>query len=144
MSLPPLPVVDTLEPRRLMSTSLVDDIRTNPADWGSNPREMVKLNGKLLFFANDGAHGDELWRGDGTTGNTQRVTDIANGPDGLGNANRGSVTGQLVVCGGFAYFGAIDNGNDIELWRTDGTAAGTKKLNVNPNGSSIPERLTDF
>src|SRR5262245_51066265 len=41
----------------------------------SNPRDLVNLNGTLLFAANSGSAGYELWRSDGTSSGTQLVRD---------------------------------------------------------------------
>jgi ELWxxDGT repeat protein len=41
------------------------------------------------------------------------------------------------------YFQAHDGDNDLELWRSDGTEAGTYRVaNINPGGSSYPNLLT--
>jgi ELWxxDGT repeat protein len=45
---------------------------------------------------------------------------------------------------GVVYFAATDASGDRELWRTDGTAAGTYRVaDINPNGSSNPQNLTN-
>ena len=59
---------------RRPATSLVKDI--NPGAASSNIHGMTDLNGLLLFFADDGIHGEELWRSDGTTDGTHLVDDI--------------------------------------------------------------------
>lgn len=49
----------------------------------------------------------------------------------------------LHAIGKYVYFQGEDAFNDAELWRTDGTAAGTKMVkNINLTGSSSPEQLT--
>ncbi|MBA2225982.1 MAG: hypothetical protein N3E46_01810 [Gemmataceae bacterium] len=45
---------------------------------------------------------------------------------------------------GVVYFAATDASGDRELWRTDGTAAGTWRVaDINPIGSSNPRYLTN-
>ena len=66
---------------------------------GSTP--FVNVNGTLFFDANDGTHGDELWKSDGTAAGTVMVKDINPG------AGSSSV-GQMVNVGGTLFFAATD------------------------------------
>ena len=43
---------------------------------------LTNVNGTLYFDANDGTHGDELWKTDGTAAGTVMVKDIDPGSDG--------------------------------------------------------------
>ncbi len=47
---------------------LVKDINpmTGCIPYGSNPSSLTNVNGRLFFLADDGVHGEELWRSDGT------------------------------------------------------------------------------
>lgn len=76
------------------------------------------LNNVLYFRADDGVHGVELWRSDGTTAGTIMVSDIAPGPNGSGPAEFAGVDSIL-------YFTANVG---TQLWRTNGTAQGTSPL----------------
>ena len=82
------------------------------------PQGLTVLNGVVLFAANDGVSGRELWRTDGTPQGTALVRDIRAGP-------RGANIFQLVAAGGKVYFGADDGISGNELWESDGTEAGT-------------------
>ena len=90
------------------------------------------FDGRLIFAANDGVHGEELWISDGTEAGTSMLKDINSGPD-------GSRINYLFTFKDKLYFG-ISIGYDRALWRTDGTAIGTEifmELNIfsgNPGG----------
>src|SRR5262249_35770223 len=57
----------------------------------------------------------------------------------------GSSPGQIVEVGATVFFSADDNVHGREVWKTDGTAAGTALVkDIQPGrGSSYPEYLTD-
>jgi ELWxxDGT repeat protein len=101
---------------------------------------ITKYNNYLLFAADDGVHGNELWKSDGTVAGTVLVKDIAPG------APSSTVSG-LTLYNNKVYFSANDGVNGAELWKTDGTAAGTTMVkDINPsrigNNGSIPANLT--
>ncbi|MEM1250304.1 MAG: ELWxxDGT repeat protein [Acidobacteriota bacterium] len=78
--------------------------------------------GELHFFqANDGLHGRELWRSDGTREGTAMLRDIC---PGICSATPGSF--GLVEANGLLFFSAWDGERGMELWATDGTAEGTR------------------
>jgi ELWxxDGT repeat protein len=101
-------------------TTMLSDI--NPGAASSDPGGGIKAGGQVYFAANDGVHGDELWVSDGTSAGTRMVSDINPGAEGSG-ARRSA--GDAVDLGGTLYFSAWD-GTSPGLWRSDGTAAGTK------------------
>src|SRR6266581_363664 len=114
---------------------------------GSTPLGLTVFNGALYFLANDGSSGAELWKSDGTVAGTVRVKDINTG------AGSSSPFGFTVFNGindgasGALYFRA-DGGaaTGIELWKTNGTDAGTvlvKDINTGA-GSSAPVGFTVF
>lgn len=100
-------------------TRLVKDIRAGQD--GSKPHSLLAFNGILLFIADDGIHGEELWRSDGTGTGTTQVRDICPGA-------RGSKSSQLTLYEGMAYFTADDCTYGNELWRSDGTLSGTVQV----------------
>ncbi|WZO98895.1 FG-GAP-like repeat-containing protein [Isosphaeraceae bacterium EP7] len=106
-------------------TVLVKDIRTGPVDSnigdGGLSGTFASIGGTVYFSANDGVHGDELWRSDGTDAGTAMVKNLRLGTD-------SSNPTDAVVLGGFTYFLAASGESTGELWRTDGTSAGTTKV----------------
>ncbi|HEX2099330.1 MAG TPA: ELWxxDGT repeat protein, partial [Candidatus Synoicihabitans sp.] len=93
-----------------------------PGQTGLALSKFEPLGDFVLFRADDGTNGSELWRSDGTTAGTYRVADIAAGA-GSSDPEFHSLTTQ--VLNGVAYFSADDGMHGRELWRSDGTAAGT-------------------
>jgi ELWxxDGT repeat protein len=100
-------------------TVLVKDIA--PGATGSGPSSLTEVGGTIYFLANDGVHGVELWKSDGTEAGTVLVKDIHPGID-SGLPFFGT---DLVSVNGVVYFRANDGVNGPELWKSDGTAAGT-------------------
>jgi ELWxxDGT repeat protein len=141
-------------------TTLLKDI--NPGSGSSYPNGFTNFDGKLIFSANDGSNGDELWISDGTVLGTTLLKDInpAQGYTYYGNYYpgypQGSYPRDFTAMGGSLYFAADDGSVGDELWKTDGTAAGTTLVaDINPGSttdyygdvnpkSSAPQDLTAF
>lgn len=87
----------------------VADVRPGPA--GSDPSRITPYAGGAWFVADDGVHGQRLWRSDGTAGGTSLVSTTA----------AVSSASELAAVGTTLFFTAGD-----QLWRSDGTEAGTQ------------------
>jgi ELWxxDGT repeat protein len=110
---------------------------TSPLVSGvSSADPLTNVNGTLFFTANDGAHGDELWKSDGTVAGTTLVKDIYPGEwlQKYGNPYTGyyfryifnsSNPSSLTNVNGTLFFTAYEGTDGRELWKSDGTAAGT-------------------
>ena len=96
---------------------------------------------RCTSVANDGTHGFELWKSDGTAAGTVMVKDINPGSGDFCSWRAGGFTNV----NGTLYFGADDGTHGIELWKSDGTAAGTVMVkDINPgSGDSKLNYLTN-
>src|SRR5215217_946270 len=109
-----------------------------PKGW-SHPDTVTVMGKQVFFAADDGKHGVELWKSDGTEKGTTLVKDINtvkgnSNPNDKGDAiNRSAEVEKLYVVGKTLYFRANDGKHGVELWKTDGTNKGTKLVkNINP------------
>ncbi|MDC0710840.1 hypothetical protein POL68_20360 [Stigmatella sp. ncwal1] len=89
------------------------------------PPDAVRVGGTLFFKAEDGAHGFELWKSDGTAFGTVLVKDIVPGPE-------SSYVGDFTELNGVLFFTAVDALFEWSLWRSDGTEGGTFPLKKGP------------
>ena len=105
-------------------------------------RIISNIGNTIYFQADDGTHGIELWKSDGTTTGTMMVKDINSG-------DSSNFLSELTVIGNTIYFAANDGTNGTELWKSDGTNTGTmmvKHINqVNPSiGNASSFYLDEF
>lgn len=168
-------------------THLILDISSQgTADNGSAPNEFVEFGGRVVFAADNGVSGRELWISDGTAAGTTQLADINPGiessnPNRLAVANGAlyffasdgsgishfmrlsSPTAQVealltaspgpgapqpcerdvpVAFGGNVYFAAQTDGNPPQLWKSDGTVAGTSRALTSTAAGTYPCELT--
>lgn len=119
-------------------TFLLADIAQSPG-MSSSPEDFIKLGTKVVFSAITPTQGRELYITDGTPGNFQLIKDI--NPGATSGVN--TLTDRTVIVGDVLYFAGVDAEHGVELWRTDGTAAGTYLVkDINPGlASSSPNYL---
>jgi ELWxxDGT repeat protein len=101
-----------------MGTQLIDKVF--PRTPSANPRALANFNGKLLFGTE---HDYSTWISDGTADGTLRLATH-------GSLNQGNAARDFAAINDVAYFsaGGRTSGFDLlgrELWKTDGTQAGT-------------------
>ncbi|RYD27433.1 MAG: hypothetical protein EOP87_21180, partial [Verrucomicrobiaceae bacterium] len=113
-------------------TVLLDHTTQAP---GNDIRHLAAIGGSVLFTQDDGKLGRELMRSDGTPTGTGLVKDIY---PGIGSAFGPPIPDpDPAVMGGVYYFQADDNQSGRELWRSDGTTTGTRKVkDISPTGAS--------
>ncbi len=133
------PRIEDLEGRSLLTAI--------PLNFGATPVSVpVVVNGEMFFAARDSTHGAQLWESNGTAAGTVRLTD---GND----VNGGIYPSDLTAVGGTLYFSANDGlaafggvGNGDQLWKSNGTAAGTTMVTDGNDGvvnaSLFPYDLT--
>ena len=92
----------------------------------ASPRSLTNVNGTLLFTANDGVHGDELWASDGTAAGTRLVADIG--------TNGGSDSGQFTQVGSLVFFSAGMDAVGRELF-----AIPVSALAPDTDGDGVPD-----
>lgn len=117
------------------TTQLVKNI--NDGD-DSDPNYLTVVGSEVFFEADDGVHGDELWKTDGTSAGTVMVKDI----DGESST---STKGFYTTMGSELFFYADDEKHGSELWKSDGTEAGTVMVaDVNTFPTSSLDTTTPF
>lgn len=95
---------------------------TNFIASGTPETNLTDVNGTLYFLAPPtGANGTGLWKTNGTVAGTVQVFAFPSDPTG----NTGVLGGTLQNVNGTLYFAASDGTHGDELWKSDGTAAGT-------------------
>lgn len=103
----------------------------------SSPWQFVEMGGKIYFTATTEENGAELWVTDGTEAGTYLVKDI--NPHGPNGSEFDSDPSYLTVYNNELYFRATNLITGTELWKSDGTEAGTVLVkNINPEDSNPP------
>jgi ELWxxDGT repeat protein len=127
-------------------TQRIKDILPGPDS--SSPELWVTIGSTLYFTATDADHGRELWRTDGSEAGTVLVKDINPNQDGVQAIQNELYPGlaPFAAVGGQLYFAADDGSDGEELWRTDGTEAGTVLVKDIAAGgsSSLPSKMVSF
>ncbi len=111
-------------------TTLLKDINTLPPPSFESSTSIISIgmyNNELYFTANDGIHGLETWKTDGTTAGTQMVADLSPVPWSM------AVAGSIIQINGMEYhdkfyYMANDSVHGFELWVLDSTNATPRML----------------
>jgi ELWxxDGT repeat protein len=123
--LPHLVITEALERRALLAATALSDFSA-PASRGIG--EAFTLGGASYYAFNDGFRGYELWRSDAAHPQGRLVRDVNTvSYDASGRTGSSHPTSFFSV-NGVALFVADDGISGRELWRTDGSSAGTHRL----------------
>lgn len=114
----------------------------------SGASDIVYMNGQVYFFTSysnpfpDMTITTELWKSDGTETGTTSIVEIVRGEEPADDVG----LYQMIVVDNTIFFTAQSEGHGTELWKSDGTAAGTQMVrDINPGtASSLPATLTDI
>ncbi|MBL0012259.1 MAG: T9SS type A sorting domain-containing protein [Flavobacterium sp.] len=100
-------------------TFMLNDIRLGAT--GSTPTDLFVFNNEIYFTASDGIVGREIWKSNGTSSGLSLLKDIAPSASGLSSGN------HFIIFNNNFYFYAKTGGgfSGYDLWKSDGTAAGT-------------------
>ena len=111
---------------------LLDNI--NKSKYGLSNKPLKSINSNLIFTANNGIIGDEVWYYNGTT---NLLKDIRKG-------SSSSYSSSFINYNNEIYFIANDSIHGYELWRTNGAESGTEIAHdiIEGTGSSYPKLLT--
>ena len=101
------------------SPYLVEDLLQAPAS--SSPGSLAAFQDQVFFVADDGVHGRELWKSNGTVDGTTLVKDIRPGVE-------GSAPRDFIQLDEQAFFVATSDGLGDQLWATDGSSEGTRSI----------------
>ena len=124
-------------------TFMLADIQSGTAS-SDFPSYYIKLGNTYYFVAkHQGSFTISLWKTDGTKAGTSMVKDLGNIviPPGGGNLN----ALPMIAFNNAIYF-VFEDSNGSEIWKSDGTSAGTKILkDIRPgSNSSSPNGLCVF
>lgn len=110
-------------------------------------REPTQVGSTFYFPGTDATHGTELWKStDGTLAGAHFVKDVRPGPNSAFPQSSPFEREMIAGPGGLLYFSAQDDGLFLDLWKSNGTGAGTKQLTIGATDliDDAPLELTPF
>ncbi|WP_300665970.1 ELWxxDGT repeat protein, partial [Fluviicola sp.] len=114
-------------------TILLKDIYAGST--GSSPTGLTLFNNELYFPATGNINGFEIWKTNGTSAGTTLAIELIPGATGS------NFISKIMENNGELIFLARDAGNLMNLYKSDGTTAGTQSIMTFP-GVTVPTLLT--
>jgi ELWxxDGT repeat protein len=105
-------------------TQLIKDINPGPYEslYSYVGNDFTLFNGDLFFTANDGTHGIELWKTDGTSSGTEMFMDFSAGSTNTYISSLEILNGALII------LESPEGSEMYSLWHSDGSTGGTSLL----------------
>lgn len=99
------------------TAALIKDV--NPGAASSNPSMFTAMAGDVIFRADDGTHGFEPWRTDGSKARTMLAKDINQTPV-VGDPTKtlSSNPSQFIISNNNVFYTADDGVHGVELWKS--------------------------
>ncbi|MBS1773591.1 MAG: T9SS type A sorting domain-containing protein [Bacteroidetes bacterium] len=121
-------------------TMLVKDI--NPGTGNSNPVRLTAVGKRLIFAANDGTNGNELWYLDSSGASIAYNINPA-----AANAFANTSNRNMAVLGKYIYFPADNGTSGTELYKWDGVVGGggpmlAAEIYAGTNSANVDEVIT--
>jgi ELWxxDGT repeat protein len=120
----------------------VKEFPAGPGDaFSSSLRELTVAGSQLFFFVPTAEYGLELWKSDGTAAGTALVKDLTPG------SADSSLSGLTAAGAGVYFFRSFSETETTpartELWKSNGTAAGTLRVkDLGPGSFTLQTRTT--
>jgi ELWxxDGT repeat protein len=112
-----------------INTKIFSTIMGDEGTYSSYPNNLLSIGDTLYFTADDGYHGREVWKSNGTVSGTVMLKDIS-----PYNTN---MIGSLAEFNGTLYFREDDGVHGSEVWKSNGTTSNTVMLkDINTLGVS--------
>ena len=122
--------------------NMIKDINLGSADSFllDSELEFIELGDSILFAANNGIVGNELWKTNGSIEGTTLLKNIAI------NETSSNPSQFTLVGGDTIFFTANDGIHGTELWKTNGNWSGTEMVEdiLEGSESSNPDYLMEF
>lgn len=120
-----------------LGTQMLKDINPGTASGAGVRFNATEFDDKLFFSADNGVNGWEPWTSDGTSAGTSLFKDIVPGSvDGI-YGNVGNYYSVPSMPSSYLLFAATTQANGYELWKSNGTSAGTALLkDIQPGTTS--------